>query len=75
MSEEEMGRKGKVEIKPVRKRISWSHGSATVTIPAGMRDAMGIRPRERTEVEISLLNDKSGVLIRLVKVPRHQHAK
>ena len=57
----------KPRVEPVRKHISWSHGSATVTIPAEMRDAMGIKPRTRTGVEISLLDSGSGLVIRVVR--------
>ncbi len=54
------------EIKPVKKYIAWSRGTPTVVIPAAMRDALGLEPGARTEVEVSLLDDKSGILIRVL---------
>ena len=66
MTDKKKEKAERAEIKPVRKHISWSHSSATITIPAEMRDAMGIRPKERTEVEISLLEDRSGVLVLVI---------
>lgn len=56
-----------VEIKPVKKYIAWSRGTPTIVIPAAVRDALKLNPKEKTEVEISTLDDKLGLLILIVK--------
>ena len=55
-----------LEIKPVRKGIAWSRGTPTIVIPATMRDALGLKLRARIEVEVSLIGDRSGILIRVL---------
>lgn len=55
------------EVKPVKKYIAWSRGTPTIVVPEAIRDALGLKPKEKTEVEISLPDDKSGILVRVVK--------
>lgn len=55
-----------IEVKPVRKYIAWSRNTPTIVVPVTIRDALGLIPNAKTEVEISLLDDRSGMLIRVL---------
>lgn len=55
-----------IEIEPVKKYIAWSRGTPTIVVPAKIRDALGLKSGVRTEVEISLLDNKSGILVRVL---------